>query len=150
MEHTTTTDFAELVTMGQALAERRTWVRRAYDELLDAANAQLKTIPVSNEPEMRYLIREWMESPDPRTHRVYAELTFSEETSIRLGYYQVVFDERRNCTLYQPSITTIRAFGDHFAAMIEHFASKFQECTTQMEEASAVLASLLNAVTERR
>ena len=136
----------QLIKEGQGLAEKRTWVRKSYDELMDKLNEHLKDIPTMPEDPIRYTLLEW-EDREGFKHKIRLVLYFSDVYSG--GSVHLALDERyedegvwNTDPLYHPDLETMRAVGEQLGEALKYFLERVQERSGDYDPAIAVLTEL--------
>ena len=134
----------QLIAEGQALAEKRTWIRESYDELMKRLNERLKGIPDMPETPLRYTVCEWEERETELKHKIRLVLYF--EHGGYLGLDERWEDEDHvwhTDPLYSPDLETIQAVGENLGNALNHFLEKVRLRNTNYDPVAAVLTELL-------
>ena len=122
----------QLIIEGQALAEKRSWVKRSYHELMEKINEHLKRIPRMDEDPISYTIYEWREQKTEHRHKVRLVLHFSDIYGG--GDVHLALEEKWEDTtswhtdpVFTPDLDIMRAVGEKLGEAVNHFLTRVRE-----------------------
>ena len=135
----------QLIVEGQALAEKQSWVRKSYDELMKRLNEQIKEIPRMDEDPIRYTVYEWKEQETGHRHKVRLALHFDSYK----GNAYLALEERWEDTtswytdhIFHPDLDVMRAVGKHLGDAVSYFLEKVRERGIEHDSVFATLTDL--------
>ena len=135
----------QLIIEGQALAEKQSWVKKSYHELMEKINEHLKRIPRMDEDPIRYTIYEWREQETEHQHKVRLALYFN---SIE-GCSCLALEERWEDTtswytdpIFHPDLDIMRAVGEKLGEAVNHFLKRVRERGIEHDSVTTTLTEL--------
>ena len=135
----------QLIVEGQALAEKQSWVKKSYAELMGKLNERIKEIPRMDEDPIRYTVYEWKEQETGHRHKVRLALHFDSLG----GNAYLTLDERWEDTtswhtdpVFTPDLDIMRAVGERLGEAVNHFLEKVRERGIEHDSVITTLADL--------
>lgn len=133
-----------LIKEGQRLAEKRTWLKKGFEDLFNKINAELAKIPAMDEDPVVYTL---LDKPgndyDLGAEHYIIKMYFEDDAIIFVrkgvndGYgwkYEDVDD---------PTIETIRAFASQLASCLAHFLEVIESRNKTNQKAIDTISDLL-------
>ena len=118
----------EIISAGKALAEKRSRVRKSFDDFCGSLNERLQEIPEMGERDIIY--------PEPlremEGQEVRVALHFKGKVSLKFIMFFIASDSYDVIT--EPSIDTIRAFGRMLPDIMKYFFLEIRERSADYKE----------------
>ena len=135
----------QLIVEGQALAEKHSWVKKSYDELIEKLNERIKEIPRMDEDPIRYTVYEWKEQETGHRHKIRLALHLDSLG----GNAYLTLDERWEDTtswhtdpVFTPDLDIMRAVGERLGEAMSYFLEKVRERGIEHDSVIATLTEL--------
>ena len=136
----------QLIVEGQALAEKQSWVKKSYHELMEKINEHLKRIPRMDEDPICYTVYEWRERETGHQHKVRLALHFDSIEGC--GY--LALEERWEDTtswytdpVFIPDLDVMRAVGERLGEAVSYFLEKVRERGIEYDSVITTLTELV-------
>jgi hypothetical protein len=138
----------QVVTDGQELATKKSWLKKGYVDLMAAINTELGKIPDMDEDCIEYVIKEWSGSGsrgEKIDKTITVDLIFSGDAYLQLSLnkrdpYEGTWSDE---SLDKPATSTIRLFAEKIADAFDFFAEKIVERNLANQTAIDTITGLI-------
>lgn len=135
----------EIITAGQKLAEKKTWLTKGFSELMQKINLELGKIPTMDEAEIWYQFKEYTVEIDGDTYkrRIRAVLGFDGDAFLKIVLSSEDSYEWKQKDITSPVTTIIRAFSEKLPEMFDFFITEIQKRNIENQAAEDVISAML-------
>jgi len=124
----------KIVEQGQELAEKRSWLKKGYGDLLVAINAELVNIPDMPEKDIGYLLKKWEDHSGenygaPSTIYVSTrKITVDNDAYLVMRLGKQGYDGDWDWTDFDaPSVDRIRLFSEKVPEILDFFHAEIEK-----------------------
>ena len=136
----------ELIGKGQKLAEKRSWLSKGYNDLINKINESLAQIPDMPEDDIEYTLKTWSHDNNYGTlqRKITINLVFDGDAFIVMRLNK----ENPACNwdvsdIKEPSTKNIRLFASKFPQIIDFFINEVDKINTDNQLAIDTITRLL-------